>query len=266
MPAPKAAIPALVLGLRDSDSRVRRQAADALARFGPEAGKEGTDGLAEALADQVPDVRFRAARALSRIEGRGREPVVQVLLALAASPVATRPASVVSSATPLSDTRPPDRFDVVEVIRRLGNETESHAVSALIPLTVAEDPSVRREAAECLGLFGPRARSAVPGLERALGDDDPVVRCLSALSLSEIEGWEKGRARTLLNELVDSPSLPPGSRQRVRWVVQSDLVGGSEFSQPVHTLRALVFEYRQTEKMAALGLSPRSGADTPNPE
>jgi hypothetical protein len=90
-------------------------------------------------------------------------------------------------------------------------------------------------------------------LERALGDNDRVVRCLAALALSEFEGWEKGRARSLLKRMVDDPALPPRMRKPVRWVIDSNLVNGSEFSQPVHVLRDLVVELRQAEDKVKLG-------------
>lgn len=199
---------------------------------------------------------------MARIEGRAREPVMQVLLDFVATPLATRPTSGLGSVAHPGDVRPPDRTAVVRVLGKMGTLAESRAVSALLPLTHAESPSVRREAAECLGMFGSRARDAVPALERALEDDDLVVQCLSALSLSDIEGWEKRRARTTLAKLVENLALPFRIQKRVRWVVRANLVNGSEFSQPVHTLRALVEQLRAEEVKAALGSSQPPGPDS----
>jgi hypothetical protein len=42
-------------------------------------------------------------------------------------------------------------------------------------------------------------------------------------------------------------------RKPVRWVIDSNLVNGSEFSQPVHVLRNLVVELRQAEDKVKLG-------------
>jgi hypothetical protein len=56
----------------------------------------------------------------------------------------------------------------------------------------------------------------------------------------------------MLTEVVDSPALSDAMRQQVRWVLQTDLVAGSEFSQPVHILRSLVAELRQAEALAKL--------------
>ena len=110
------------------------------------------------------------------------------------------------------------------------------------------------------------AGAAIPALERALSDEDRVVRCLAALALSEIEGWEKGRARAVLKAIVDDPALSPGMRKPVRWVIHSQLVNGSEFSQPVHVLRSLVADLRQAEDRAKIGSPRPSGAEATEPE
>jgi HEAT repeat protein len=250
LPVPRATVWALIAGLRDEDPRARREAADALARIGPDAVM-ASGGLTEALSDRDPGVRCRAARALWRIGRKASEPVPQALLSLVADPVVASP---------------PVRIDAVEVIRAIGGETEAQAVSALLPLISARDPAVRREAIASLERFGPRAHLAIPALERALGDDDRVARCLAALALSEIEGWEKGRARSMLRGMVDDPLLPPRMQQQVRWVTQADLVNGSEFSQPVHTLRALVVELRQVEDKGQAHLGSVVSSQAPEPE
>jgi hypothetical protein len=103
-------------------------------------------------------------------------------------------------------------------------------------------------------------------LERALGDDDRVVRCLAALALSEIEGSEKGRARTLLKGMVDDPALPLRMRKPVRWVIESKLVNGSEFSHPVRVVRNLVVELRQAEDNAKFGSTQPSDHGAAEPE
>lgn len=248
LPLSKAAIKTLVAGLGDEDARARCEAADALGQFGPEV-VTAADALAEALGDRDPGVRLRAARALWRIGGKASELSSPVLLSLLAQ------AAVAS---------PPVRLDATDVIGKIGGETEARALSSLISLTDDHAAAVRREAMECLARFGPRARVAIPALERALGDDDRVVRCLAALSLSEIEGWEKGRARTLLKRMVDDPALPPGMGKQLRWVTDANLVNGSEFSQPVHVLRDLVAELRQAEERSN-SVQP-SGPEAAEPE
>jgi hypothetical protein len=249
-PLSEPALRILVAGLRDNDARARCEAADALGRFGPDA-LMAADALVGALGDKEAGVRLRAARALWRIGGKASELAPPVLLSLVALPAVTRP---------------PVRLDAVDVIGRIGGETEARALASLISLTDNEAPAVRREAIECLAQLGRRARVAIPVLERALVDDDRVVRCLAALALSEIEGWEKGRARTLLNGMVDDPALPARVRKPVQWVIDSNLVNGSEFSQPVHVLRSLVAELRQAEDIGKLRATQPTGPLAAEPE
>jgi HEAT repeat protein len=236
--------------LRDEDALARGEAADALGRLGTEA-VSATEALAGALRDEEPAVRLRAARALWRIGGTTSELAPPALLALVSRAEVTRPGV---------------RLDAAVEIRKIGGETEAKAISSLAPLTAHEAPAFRREAIECLERFGPRARVAVPALERALGDDDRVVRCLAALALSEIEGWRKGRARTLLTGMVDDPALSTEMRKRVRWVVDSDLVNGSEYSQPVHVLRDVVAELRRAEAQVKPGPAQPSVAEATEPD
>jgi hypothetical protein len=235
IPEPTSAIPTLADALRDPDTRVRLKAADALAQCGPEAAEAG-DGLIAAFADpnEYPDVRFRAARAYWRLKGQACEPLVRALLDLVASPVYALP----------------DRKDVVDVIHQTGGEPEAKAILALARLTTADDFRVRREVVECLGRFGTRAHPALQALENAQCDDDRIVRCLAALSLSEIEGWETGRARSMLEGLVDDPELPEPMRKPTRWTLEADLVGGSQNSHPVHRLREVLEAFRQAEARA----------------
>jgi len=249
LPLPKAAIPAIVAGLKDPDVRIRRQSADTLARFGPEAVAT-VDELLKAMRDDDADVRFRAAHALARIDDRTRRPVFGVLVSLLADPIVAHL---------------PDRMVVIPVIRGMGPEAEAQAVAALIPLIDAEGTFTRRTAVEGLQLIGPPARDAVPSLERALRDEDLVVRCLATLALSEIEGWESGRARASLTGLVNSPLLPPSMEKQVRWVLSANLVAGSEVSQPVHVLSAVVEEIRTLEARAKVEATQRSEAEEAMP-
>ena len=230
-PASKAGVDVLIAGLRDGDARARCEAADALGRLGPDAAS-AADELATVLGDSDPAVRLRSARALWRIGGQWSERGAPALLDLVAQ------ATVAS---------PSVRLDAIDVIRQVGGETEARALTSLVSLTTNNDPTVRREVIESLERFGRRARVAIPSLETALHDEDLLVRCLAALALSEIEGWEKGWALALLKRIVNDPALPPGMGKRVRWVIDANLVGGSQFSQPVHVLRALVVELRQAE-------------------
>jgi HEAT repeat protein len=166
----------------DDDARARCEAADALGRLGPDA-LTAVEALTKALEDADPGVRLRSARTLWRIGGRVSELAAMALLSLV-----EQTASI----------NLPVRLDATDVIVKIGGETEERALASLISLLADHAPVVRRDAIECLERFGPRARAAIEALERALGDEDRFVRCLAASALSEIEGWEKGRARAVL--------------------------------------------------------------------
>jgi HEAT repeat protein len=163
-------------------------------------------------------------------------------------------------------TRPPARIAAVGVLHRMGDEAVARSIAALIPLVDARGASVRREAIECLATLGPRARDAVPALERALADEDRLVRCLAALALSDIEGWGKGRARSMLSREAESPALSAAMRQQVRWVLGANLVAGSEISQPVHILRSLVADLRRAEAVARLNTTLPAEPGAPGPK
>ena len=66
--------------------------------------------------------------------------------------------------------------------------------------------------------------------------------------------------------MVDDPALSPGMRKPVRWVIESNLVNGSEFSQPVHVLRDLVTDLRQAEDGVKIGSPRPSGPEAIEPE
>jgi hypothetical protein len=243
MPLPKSAILELIDGLRDEDVRIRRLSADALGRIGPEA-VSATDGLTGALSDPDPIVRFRAARALIRVEGQASESARRALLAMLAEPVINQIPSLIV---------------VAPVIRRLGPEAEAEIVAALVPLIDAKNPLIRRTAIAYLEELAPQSGAANPALNRSLHDADLMSRCLAALALSEIEGWQSGRARAMLQELEDHRSIPSAMQKQVHWVLTTNLVAGSEISQPVHTLRFVVDELRRAEGQFKPGAVPRLG-------
>jgi hypothetical protein len=235
LPASNGAVEALIVGLHDVDMIARYAAADALGRLGPDAAL-AADALAGELEDQDSGMRLRAARSLYRIGTKASDLAPPVLLKLVAEEEVTSPSF---------------RLDAIDLIRKLAGETDDRAVSSMIALTEKAVPAVRCEAIACLERLGPRAHAAVPVLERSLVSNVRLERCLAASALSEIEGWEKGRARSLLNEMVNDPALSPRMRKTVRWVVDSNLVSGSELSQPVHVLRNLIAELSQAEEAAA---------------
>jgi HEAT repeat protein len=133
--------------LRDADRQLANQAASALVHYGPGA----VPGLTLALQDSNPEVRQLACSTLSQI---GR-------------PAASAAPQLVVS---LSD--PQIMAMAAYALTRIG----PHAVPYLAQALEHPQPRVREKAAVALGQLGPSARSAAPGLERLLEDEDPAVR------------------------------------------------------------------------------------------
>jgi HEAT repeat protein len=141
--------PAPLLGrLRDVDSRVSTEAANALAAIGPAA----VPGFIEALDAPEPRVRALACYGLSRI-GRG---------AVEAAPALVRR---------LSDRELQIAGQAANALLRIGPAVVPELTEALSD----PDSTTRYHAARTLGALGRSARSAVPALLEAARDTDPVV-------------------------------------------------------------------------------------------
>ncbi|WP_165250655.1 HEAT repeat domain-containing protein [Paludisphaera soli] len=240
IPLPAAAIPALGAAIRDDDAEVRRRAADALARFGPEAASQAA-ALRAALGDPDPDVRFGAARCLARVEASESEALRQGVLDLLTVPVVHR------LADPGGVPNDPDPTAPADLLKRMSPETQARGVGLLASLLGSDDAPARRAAAASLLVLSDAAGPASPELEKASRSDDLATRCLATLALVEMEGWERGRARATLRELLEAGALhpgvvPPRTLQEVQWVLTANLEGGSEIYQPVHVLRDLAVE------------------------
>jgi hypothetical protein len=79
-PTATSVVSALIQALEDENSRVRRSAARALGRIGPEEGV--VPALIQALGDEDSDVRWHAARALGLIGPGAAEAVPALIQAL----------------------------------------------------------------------------------------------------------------------------------------------------------------------------------------
>ena len=82
---------------------------------------------------------------------------------------------------------------------RAGDEV----IDALIEALNDDEIAVRRQAAESLGVYGTKARDAVPSLIRALDDDDAKLRSKSIRALSKIGHAPDGIIDRLLQLLLD---------------------------------------------------------------
>lgn len=169
----KAAIPALLDGLKSSDASIRRNAAFALGELGSD-GEPALKSLAHVLTgDPDFEVRRNAAFALGEIG----EPSIPVLLST------------------LNDKDPRVRRNVTAALVRIGEPAVPH----LIKLLRENDSTTRRNAAVILGGIGPKAHDAIPALEKALQDNDKAFCWTVKQALRKIK-------QTSSEDLVDSLS------------------------------------------------------------
>jgi HEAT repeat protein len=154
------AIPAMSARLVDSDRFVCWAAARTLGNLPPEKAAAATPGLSGLLFHPDLDVRLAAAKALEQMGPYARE-------------------AVPALARAILDGDAEARMAVMYALVSIGPKNTAEAIPNLIKslsVEVAPDARLRRTAAEALGKLGPAARSALPALRRALGDDDSEVR------------------------------------------------------------------------------------------
>ncbi|HWG43227.1 MAG TPA: HEAT repeat domain-containing protein [Gemmataceae bacterium] len=157
----RAAVPRLAELLKHEDGVVRLQAAEALARIGPDA-REAQPALVLALKDSSASVRGFAADALGEMD-------------------ADVPASAAALVAVLAEGEPL-RSHVSAALVRLGR----FAVPALGDGLKAKQGIERYHSARVLGLLGSEAAPAVPQLIDALHDKEPHVRRMVIVALREI--------------------------------------------------------------------------------
>ncbi len=142
----KAAIPALLEGLRSKEVNIRRNAAFALGEIGPEAEPAINDLAKVLIKDPDREVRRNAAFALGEIGFQSTPVLVKAL----------------------SDRDSRVRRNVAAALVRIGEP----AVPFLTAILQDTSPLIRKNAAGILGRIGPKAKDAIPALERALDDED----------------------------------------------------------------------------------------------
>ena len=203
------AIPALARALRDDDEYVRTTADKVLATFGmtkaPGALEVAVPQLAEALSDERVEVRRLAAGALWRMGWLSQPPphpslspaLVRALDDLDPLVRALAAAVVANIATAVPDTIPALRRRATDVdkdvragvLRALAaGPGHSDALDLFIAATKDPEPTVREAAAAGLGVWGPKARAAVPALTAALDDGDARVRQAAVGAFFELSG------------------------------------------------------------------------------
>jgi HEAT repeat protein len=182
----RAALGALLVGVRDPDPGTRRIAMQIIAgRSEPEAARARVDGLA----DPDPTVRAVALQGLARVPEHGAvdlvlrlrdDPAAEVRAAVANALVvcARRPEEAVTGLRQLlADPEPAVRVHAAVALRRAASDAQ--ALNVLVELARSPDPAARISAVAALGELG-----GEPEVVRsALGDEDAAVRRAAATAL-----------------------------------------------------------------------------------
>jgi HEAT repeat protein len=175
----RAALPALITELRDSDAGLRYHATVTIGLLGLDEKnlKTGVSGLAGLLKDTQGVVRREAAIALGRI-GPAANAALPGLILLTKDPYSwtIRQAAVVALRTVAQDKSGPD----------------SRVVTALTTALGDSSAEVRLETVNSLILLGPPANaptrtSAVQALQRLFNDRDPRVALWSHVALMRLD-------------------------------------------------------------------------------
>lgn len=216
----RAAIPALVAVLDDTEIRVRRAVVPALAAVG-HGSDEAVSGLVLALRD--PDWVVRRKAALSFEEVGGGEIAVDAIRPLFAAPST---AVQTAAALALAGLAPASRAAVPDLAAALS----------------ASDWQLRAAAAQALGELGAEAAAALPALAAALRDRDWGVAEQVVEALSQIGA----PALPVLVEALADPNLP------VRWGAARALGRiGAEARPAVDALAALLEDPAMQARWAA---------------
>ena len=211
-PAAAPAVPALCQLLRTGDADDKRCAIGALGEIGP-AAADGVALLVKELdSESNGGGRWKVADSLGKIGPKARE-AVPALVAAPRNPAASVRVSAAwalwridGRKQPLLDALGEDlesiRKDAAIYLGRLGPEAKA-AVPGLVKALEDEDKQVREAAAEALGLIGVR-EVAVPALRRTMNDEKVGMRIKSAVALWKLE--KSPEMLTLLaNELASAP-------------------------------------------------------------
>ncbi len=152
--------------LGSPDVEVRREAAERLARLGPEA-RPAAVPLVRACGDESEEVAQWAAAALEELG----PPDAKDLEALAGL---------------LRDAKADTGYWAATLLGRLGEEAGRAVAHLAAALDGGPELSVRQRAAWALGRIGPAARGAVEALRRAEASEDPRLARLAAQALKKI--------------------------------------------------------------------------------
>ena len=176
-----AAVPLLITCLADADEAVQERVARALGEIGP----QSVPPLVEALRRPELGVRIGAVDALARIgpaAGAASRPLLDLLLT--------------------EEHRGLCRF-AAEALGRIGEA----GVGTLTDAFASAGPESRAKLAVALGVVGPAARTAVAALQKALRDEDPLVRRDALWALGRIAPPEDA-APSLASDVISALNDP----------------------------------------------------------
>lgn len=193
-------------------------AAWALAKLHPndqQLTKEAVDELTKGLANEKPQMRTAAAKALQMLQAPP-EMVAPALLAVASDPDPDVSANIVSALAGLGESvvpraaralqNPKARPLVLRVLAKLGPKAAG-AVDALVATSKTGDPELREHVYFTLAAIGPGAASATGTLIDAISNDDERVRESALYALREIGPGAKAATRPLLQKMEASKSF-----------------------------------------------------------
>lgn len=174
----RANIAALMLKLKGQSVVVRKRAALALGKLGPDAG-DAVSALIEAIDDEA--VAPTAVYALSQIGPAASDAIPRVVEFILSGGSKTQHAAC----------------DGINGLVKLG----PGAIPALVKLIQNGPDDVRQYACARVGEFGPGAREAVPALLNSLKCKEQAQLCYSARSLGQIRGMPEKAVPKLMKML-----------------------------------------------------------------
>ena len=174
-------LPIFIAGLKNDEASVRRQAAESIARYGAKASKAGP-ALIAAL-DDADDSVVAQSMATLRVVGADAKSLFPAMVK-----VLRRKDTKLHTAAS-------------QIIFQVGPD----AIDEIVTLLKKEDaPGIRLACLQTLAMVGPRAKSAVSELTKALDDPSPRARMTAARALGNIGPEAKTAQDALTKALKDT--------------------------------------------------------------
>lgn len=210
------AVPALAQGLW-ADATTRRTCVLLLGTIGADA-RAAAPSLIRLLADEAPEVRYTAARALGSVGAHAaapalakllddKAPQVRLVAAEALIALGADAGSVIPALTKaLKSDQPEEAHAAAKLFAELGPEA-APAVPALNDRLAGADPLLTALVCDALARIGPAAKDALPALKAKLNEDTNLAlyRASAALAL-----WRVSRDPNALSLLRDALAGPKG--------------------------------------------------------